>query len=139
MNLLLTWTFSILLYKYLWIKVVDFRQKPICMQLCKKQRMVFSTSNVFDSSIKILQRYLYLLRVIIMSRTSFRVNPHSVVCLNAKELLAWSRRYIWSLSDSNGIRTRNHLFRKRTLNNLTKLAKNWKSETGQKEEKGQFD
>ena len=52
MNLLLAWAFSILLYKYLQIKVVDFRQKPTCMQLCKKQRMVFSTSNVFDSSIK---------------------------------------------------------------------------------------
>ena len=30
---------------------------------------------------------------------------------------------MWSLSDSNGIWTRNHLVRKRTLNHLTKLAK----------------
>ena len=57
-----------------------------------------------------------------MSRTSFRVNPDSLVCLNVKELLARSRRYIWSLSDSNEIRTHNHLVHKRTLNHLAKLA-----------------
>ena len=61
-----------------------------------------------------------LLYVIIMSRTSFRVNPHTIVCLNVKELFARSRRHIWSLSDSNAIRTHNHLVRKRTLNHLAK-------------------
>ena len=40
--------------------------------------------------------YLY---VIIMSRTSFRVNLHSILCLNVKELLAPSRDYICNLSD----------------------------------------
>ena len=45
-------------------------------------------------------------------------------CLNVKELLARNTRHIWSLSDSNGIRTRNHLVRKRTLNHLAKLAEN---------------
>ena len=34
-----------------------------------------------------------------MSCTSFRVNPHSIVCLNVKELLTRSRHQIWSLSD----------------------------------------
>ena len=63
------------------------------------------------------------LYVIIMSRTSFRVNPHSRVCLNVKELLARSRCHIWSLSDSNVIRTHDHLFSKGTLNHLAKLAK----------------
>ena len=62
------------------------------------------------------------LYVIIMSRTSFRVNPHSIVCLNVKEHLARSRRHISSLSDSNGIRTHNHLVHKRTINHLAKLA-----------------
>ena len=61
--------------------------------------------------------------VIIMPRTSFRVDPHSIVCLNVKELLARSRCHIWSLSDSKVIRTHNHLVRKRTLNYLAKLAK----------------
>ena len=45
--------------------------------------------------------------VIILSRTSIRVNLHSIVCLNVKELLARSRHHIWSLNDSNGIRTHN--------------------------------
>ena len=62
------------------------------------------------------------LYVIIMSPTSFRVNLHSIVCLNAKELLARSRRHMSSLSDSNVIRTHNYLVRKRTLNHIAKLA-----------------
>ena len=57
-----------------------------------------------------------------MSRTSFRVNPYSIVCLYVKELFAWSSRHIWSLSDSNEIRIHNHLVRKRTLNHLAKLV-----------------
>ena len=43
-------------------------------------------------------------------------------CLNVKELLAWNRRKIWSLSDCNWTRTHNHLVRKRTLDHLAKLA-----------------
>ena len=43
-------------------------------------------------------------------------------CLNVKELLARSRRKIWSLSDCNGTQTHNHLVRKRTLKHLVKLA-----------------
>ena len=56
-----------------------------------------------------------------MSCMSFRVNPHSIVYLNVKEILARSRHQIWSLSDSKVIRTQNHLVRKRTLNHLAKL------------------
>ena len=63
-----------------------------------------------------------LLYVIIMSRRSFRVNLHSIVCLKIKELFARSRHHIWNLSDSSGIRTHNHLVRKRTLNHLVKVA-----------------
>ena len=44
-------------------------------------------------------------------------------CLNVKDLLARNRCDIWSLSDSNGIQTHNHLFSKRTLNHLAQLAK----------------
>ena len=40
--------------------------------------------------------------------------------LNVKELFTRNRRDIWSLSDSNGIRTHNRLFRKRTLSHLAK-------------------
>ena len=37
---------------------------------------------------------------------------HSNSCLNVKQLLAWSRHEIWSLSDCNWTRTPNHLVHK---------------------------
>ena len=43
--------------------------------------------------------------------------------LKIKDLLAQNKRHIWGLSDSNGIRTHNHLLCKWTLKNLAKLAK----------------
>ena len=42
---------------------------------------------------------------------------------NVKELLSRNMPGIWSLSDSNGIWTDNHLVRIRTLNNFAKLTK----------------
>ena len=42
-------------------------------------------------------------------------------CLNVKELVALSRREIWSLRDCNWTQTHNHLVLKQTLNHLTKL------------------
>ena len=65
----------------------------------------------------------FRLYVIIMSRTSFRLNPRFIVCLNVKELLAQSRCDIWNLSDRNRNRTPNHLVCKRTLSHLAKLTK----------------
>ena len=50
---------------------------------------------------------------------------YSIVCMNVRELLAQCRRHVWSSSDSNEIRTHNHLVPKRTLNHLAKLAKWW--------------
>ena len=47
-------------------------------------------------------------------------------CLNVKEL-ARNRRYIESLSDSNGIQNHNRLLRKRTLNHLPKRLAKWLS------------
>ena len=35
-----------------------------------------------------------------MSSRSFRVNLHSIVCLNVKELLTWSRGHIWMVECS---------------------------------------
>ena len=37
-------------------------------------------------------------------------------CFNINELLTRNRNAIWNLSDSNGMRTQNHLARKQTLN-----------------------
>ena len=61
--------------------------------------------------------------LLVMLRTSLKVNPHSIICLNVKKLLARSRRHIWSLSDSNEIQIHNHLVHKRSLNHLAKLVK----------------
>ena len=81
----------------------------------KKRLPLISASPLISTAP--LNTALIRLYVIIMSRTSFRVNPHSIVCLNVKELLTRGRHHIWSLSDSNEIRsTHNHLVRKRTLN-----------------------
>ena len=69
-----------------------------------------NASNIFKYSYQNIElpknvpKYHYRLYVPIMSHTSFRVNPHSIVCLNVKELFARSRRHIWSLSDSNATR-----------------------------------
>ena len=54
------------------------------------------------------------------------MNLFSIVCLNVKELLAWSNPNVWSLSDNSKIRIHNHLVHKSTLNQLAKLAK-WSS------------
>ena len=50
-----------------------------------------------------------------MSRTSFRMNLHSIVT-DVKEFLARSRCHIRSLNNINGIRTHNHLFESLGLN-----------------------
>ena len=73
----------------------------------------------------IIMHFFIKLRLygIIMSLTSFRVNPHSIVCLNVKELLGRSKYHIWNLSDSNEIQTYTYLVWKRTFNHLDKLAR----------------
>ena len=53
---------------------------------------------------------------------AFQSEPTLYSYLNAKELLAWSRRDIWILSVCNGTPTRNHLGCKRTLDHLVKLV-----------------
>ena len=42
------------------------------------------------------------LYVFIISRTRFRVNPHSIVAWMSRNSFAQNRREIWSLSDCNG-------------------------------------
>ena len=65
------------------------------------------------------------LYIFIMSHTSFRVNPYSIFCLNVKELLARIMDHIWSLSDSNEIRTHNHLVRCCHLNLNLESLNHW--------------
>ena len=51
-----------------------------------------------------------------------RVSEWIHTCLNVEDLLARSRREIWSLSDCNWTWTYNHLVRKRRLKHLAKLT-----------------
>ena len=67
-------------------------------------------------------QYIWLY-VIIMSCNRSRSEYTLCSCLNVKELLTQNRRHIWSLSNSNGTRTHNHLFREQALNHSAKLAK----------------
>ena len=57
-----------------------------------------------------------------MSRTRYKMNLCPYSSLTVKELLAQNRRDIWSLSDTNNIRTHNHLVQKRIPNHLVELA-----------------
>ena len=73
--------------------------------------------------LKLLSKKHFRQYVVVISRTSFRVNLDSLICLNIKQLLGRSRHHIWSLIDSTGIRTHDHFVLKRTLNYLAKVAK----------------
>ena len=46
---------------------------------------------------------------------------HNLYCLNVNELLARSRREIWSLSDCKWTRTQNHLARKLTTQHIAPM------------------
>ena len=99
----------------------DSNQQPLSSQTNAK--LFSQTSQMIELCGEHLSARSVWLYAIIMSHTCFRMNPHSIVCLNVKELFARNRHDIWSLSDSNGIRTHNHLVRKRKLNHLAKLVK----------------
>ena len=93
---------------------------------CPSNRRKSSSVDLLsDQSFYLHQTKVVRLYGIIMSGTSFKGNPHSIVCLNVKELLDQSRCYIWSLSDSNVIRTHTHLVHQQKLSHLAKLAAKW--------------
>ena len=75
-------------------------------------------------SIKLSGKYLYALTVCFYHVTFvFKSESTLYSCQNVKELLAWSRREIWSLSDCKWTRIHKHLVHKRTLNHLVKFFK----------------
>ena len=49
---------------------------------------------------------------------AFQSESTLYICLNVKQLFAWSKREIWSLNGCNRTRTHNHLVHERTLNHL---------------------
>ena len=56
-------------------------------------------------------------------RYAFQIESTLYSFRNVEELLARSRREIWSLSECSWTRTHNHLVHKRTLEHLAELAK----------------
>ena len=62
------------------------------------------------------------LYVLIVSRTHFRMNPHSLFAWMSKNSSSGSSCDIFSLSDCKWTRTHNNLIRKRTLHHLANLA-----------------
>ena len=60
--------------------------------------------------------------VLIMSYTRFRVDLHSLVCLNVKELLAQNRHDSWGLCDCNGIWHYKRTLESEHSNHFAKLA-----------------
>ena len=100
----------------------DLNPQPLSSKTNTQQ---FSqTGQMIELCSNYLSIWCIWLYVVIMLRRSFKVNPHSLVCLNFKELLAWNRCHIKCLSDSNMIWTHNCLVCKRTLNDLAKQV-NW--------------
>ena len=81
--------------------------------LARKRRLTQFDQNeqIFQLCSEYLSVECISLYVLLMSRTRFRVNLHSIV----KELLARSMREIWSLSDCIWSRTKNHLVCKWTV------------------------
>ena len=69
-------------------------------------------------SVRCIWQYL-----IIMSRRTFKENPHSIVWVNVREFLARRRDHVWISKESNEFLTHNHFVRKGTINHLAKLAK----------------
>ena len=96
--------------KLLWNKSrLTLRLEGSCSE--QKDTIPFTPNNVVDLSTAC---YYYL-------TYEFQSESTLYIYLDVKEFLARSRRHIWSLSDSNGLQTHNHLVQRQKLNHLTKL------------------
>ena len=60
--------------------------------------------------------------VLIMSRTRFSVNPHSIIAWMSRNSCSKQAK-IWSLSNCSWTQTHNHLVNKQTPNHVAKLVK----------------
>ena len=115
----------------------DSNKIPIPNQLVSKQT-VNDLSKLEEWLSCVASSYLQSVLDCMLFSFHVRVCLHPTVCLNVRELLAWSRHHIWSLSDSNEIRIHNHLVRKPTLSYLAKLGK-WMSRVVRTNLHGAFD
>ena len=114
--------------------ILTFTSSPT---LCSSWFIVYFHSFLWQILDGILWWYpiaikLYILKYLCSCHVTYAFQSERTLysCLNVKELLARSRHEIWRLSDSNWIRTQNHLVHKRILNHLVKwlsvrLWTNW--------------
>ena len=110
------------------------RQKRGCSgdEISEKYKLDFSRSALFHMKTRVCLKYFVndcrLIMVIVCSyHVTYAFQSESTLysCLNVKEVLAQSRREIWSLSDCNWAWTHNRLVHKRTLNHLAKTKWLW--------------
>ena len=98
----------------IYLKLVNLK---LCKQECEFRRK--NIKDIYQST-----RKLKLLTVCSCHVTyAFQSDSTFYSCLSFKELLAQSRREIWSLSECNWTRTQNHFVCKQTLNHFTQLNK----------------
>ena len=94
----------------------------------KKKKIIFKRWTFKGSiwSMSLVQRFWSLdtLLTLCYYHVTYLFQSESTLCscLNVKELPAWNKHDIWSLSGSNVIRSHNHLVRERIPNHLAKLA-----------------
>ena len=84
----------------------------------------YSIYNIKTSILKIMH-WIYLTVCYCHVTCAFQSQTTLYSYLNVKDLLARSRKEIWSLSDYNWTRTQNHSVRKRTLNHLANLTRTY--------------
>ena len=106
------------------VSIVDFEQPNLSWVLGNSLFPIIATVESVKRKFKLkIPHCKYeCLNVLYHVTCAFQGESTLNSCLNVMEVLAQSRREIWSLSDCNWTRTHNHLVHKRTLNDLAKLA-----------------
>ena len=111
------------IFKMIFNIVERSHNKIFCYSGCKKLWVVQNYFLIFTNLNKINVKKKARTGLCYCHATyAFQSESTLYSCINVKELLARNRCDIWSLSDSNRIRTHNRLVRKPKPNHLAKLA-----------------
>ena len=109
--------------RYLNLKWEQGEPNPQLLSMLRNTKPFSETGQMIELCYEYLPVRCIWLYILILWGTNLRVNPHSIVWMNVKELLARSRCHISTLSNNNEIRIQNLLVRKRTHHHLAKLIK----------------
>ena len=112
-------TFLVILTKFIWLKLSNTKQavsKNIIWNIWITNKAFLGFELLAFLTVSILTVCSYDVTYAFQSESTF------YSCLNVRELLARSKREIWSLNDCNWTRTYNHLVHKRSLNHLAKCC-----------------